>query len=194
MNRRKFLFSGTIGLGTTSIFPSSIISNDNTISIFSIGKGFTKISGQIHHLPVAFLSKNLAKTHVELVNLLDDKGYTYNNSEVVKLSNSCFIIPLIKKPLIGFYSKELAMLIKHNGIYNYYILKEQTALAFNSLIENFIKSSKSQGLHLDALTFITPNRIIKESYGKENTFTYKNAIGNTITLKGSTKRQIAIIS
>lgn len=194
MNRRKFLFAGVIGLGTTSILPSSIILNNNAISVFSIGKGFIKISGQINHLPVAFLSKNFTKTHKELANHLQEKGYNYNSFEVVKLSNDCFIIPLIKKPLIGFYTRELAMLIKYNRIWKYYILSEQTALAFNSLIDNFTNSSKGQGLNLDTLSFITPSEVIKESFEKEHVFSYKNTIGNTITLKGSSKRQIAIIN
>ncbi|MDH7445463.1 hypothetical protein [Aquimarina sp. 2201CG14-23] len=194
MNRRNFLTSGTLTAGALSLVPTSIFANNNTISIFSIGKGFNSISDQIQHLSVKFLSKNVLKAHTKLLIKLDEKGYNYSNSDIVQLSNNCYAIPLSKKPLIGFDSKELALLIEQNGVYKHYILNEPTSIAFNSLIENFSRNSEAQSLNLDTLNFISPNEVIGTSFGKENTFTYKNVSGNTITLKGSSKKQVAIIS
>ncbi|WP_299432675.1 hypothetical protein [uncultured Aquimarina sp.] len=194
MNRRNFLVSGTLTAGALSLTPTSVFANNNTISVSSLGKGFSKISDQIKHLSISFLPDNVIKAHQVLLQKLDEKGYSYDNSEVVKLSDHCYAIPLSKNPLIGFNSKELALLIKHNGNYKHHILNEPTAMAFNSLIENFSKSSEAHELNLDTLNFISPNEVIKESSGKESTFSYKNESGNIITLKGSSKRQVAVIS
>ncbi len=194
MNRRNFLSSGALTAGALSLTPTSVFANNSTISVFSLGKGFSTISDQIQHLSVTFLPQNLQEARKTLLQKLDEKGYSYSNSEVIKLSDHCYAIPLSKNPLIGFNSKELALLIKHNGIYKHHILNEPTAMAFNSLIENFSASSDSHELNLDTLQFISPNEVIKESSGKQCTFAYKNANGNTITLKASSKKQIAVIS
>ncbi|MFD2563999.1 hypothetical protein [Aquimarina rubra] len=193
MNRRNFLASGTLTAGALSLSPTSIFANDNSISLFSIGKGFNRISDQIYLLPVNSLSYHALEAHKLLLQKLDEKGYSYNPAEIVKLSENCYAIPLSKNPLIGFKTKELALLIEHQGTFKHHILNEPTSIAFNSLIENFSKSADALGLNLDTLQFISPNEVIAASFGKENTFTYKNVSGNTITLKGSSKKQIAVI-
>ncbi|NMH89208.1 hypothetical protein [Flavivirga algicola] len=194
MNRRKFLSSGTIGLSAISMIPSSIIANNNPVSVFSIGEGFNRVSSQINHISVAFLPQHFLKAHTALMHILLKKGYSYDNTKVVKLSSNCFAIPLSKKPLIGFNTKELALLIEHKGNCKHYILNENTTIAFNSLVENFSKSSDSHELNLDAIAFSAPAKVIKKSDGKENRFVYKNADGNTVTLIGSSKRQIAMVN
>ncbi len=193
MNRRKFLSSGTIGFGAISMIPSSIFANNNPVSVYSIGKGFNRISNQIGHTSVAFLPQNFHEAHIALMQVLLEKGYNYNSTEVVKLSPNCFAIPLSKKPMIGFNTKELALLIEHKGSCKHYILNENTTIAFDSLIENFSKSSDSHELDLDVVAFSTPTEVIKESHGKENKLVYKNTNGNTITLIGSSKKQVAIV-
>jgi len=194
MNRRNFLASGTLTVGALSLTPTSIFANNNAISIFSIGKGFSRISHQIQHTSVTFLSQSFQETHQRLMQQLDNKGYRYNKTEVVKLNPNCYAIPLNKKPLIGFNSNELAILIEYNGMHKHYILNEKTTMAFNSLIENFSRNSDTHELNLDTLNFISPHKVIEETFGKESTLVYKNIAGNKITLKGSSKKQIAIIS
>lgn len=194
MNRRKFLSSSVIGLGAVSIIPTAIIANNNTISISSIGRGFNRISNQIKLISLAFLPQAVLAARERLIPILAKKEYNYSHSEIVKLSSNCYAIPLLKNSLIGFSSKAIALLIKHNGVFIHYILNEQTALAFSDLVENFSKGSDGHKLNLDTLAFVSPNRVIKESSGRESVFTYQNSSGNVITLKGSSKKQIAIIS
>ncbi|AUP79272.1 hypothetical protein [Flavivirga eckloniae] len=194
MDRRKFLSSGTIGLGAISMVPSAIFANNNSVSLFSVGEGFNRISNQISHTSVALLPQRFLETHTALMQILAKKGYNFSSSEVVKLSSNCFAIPLSKNPIIGFSTKGLALLIEQKGRCKYYILNENTTIAFNSLIENFSKSSDSHELSLDVAAFSVPKKVIKESHGKENKFVYKNTNGNTITLVGSSKRQVAIVN
>ena len=194
MDRRKFLSSGTIGLGALSMVPSTILANNNPVSLNSVGEGFNRISTQISHTSVALLPQRFLKAHTTLMQLLTKKGYNFSSTEIVKLSPNCFAIPLSKNPVIGFSSKGLALLIEHKGSCKHYILNENTTIAFNTLIESFSKSSDSHNLNLDVVAFSVPKKVIKESHGKENKFVYKNTSGNTITLVGSSKKQIAIVN
>ncbi|WP_128755241.1 hypothetical protein [Aquimarina sediminis] len=195
MNRRNFLTSSTLlGIGTLSMFPSTIITNSSSISIFDMGNGFRKLSDQTIDIPVEFLSSDALNAHKKLINILNTKEYYYNNLKITKLTNNCYAIPLSKKPLVGFKTKELALLVKEQDSFKHYILNERISAGFNSLIENFSKNIDSNKLNIDILSFISPVKIVKESHGVESVFIYENEQKNKITLKSSSKRQLAIIS
>ncbi len=175
------------------MIPTSVFANNNAISIFSIGAGFDRISNRLDYVSGTNLPLHFQDAYGQLLNVLLEKGYHFKSKELVKLSVNCFAIPLNKTSLLGFKSHELALLVAHENNCNFYILNENTTAAFNSLIENFSKSSDSHALNLDVVAFSTPNEIISESHGKEAKFAYKNTEGNTITLIGSSKRQVAIV-
>ncbi|WP_108866587.1 hypothetical protein [Aquimarina aquimarini] len=196
MNRRNFLTTSTL-LGAsvaTPIFSSTVLADTSPISIFDIGKGFNKISNQIENIPVKLLSQDVIVAHNRLLNTLNTEGYIYNSTKITKLSNFCFAIPLSKNPLIGFKTKELALLIKENQKIKHYILNERISFGLNSLIESFSQNMDSNKLNIDILSFIAPAKIIKESYGRESVFTYENEQKNKITLKSSSKKNLAFVS
>lgn len=194
MNRRHFITSGALCAGALSLVPTTAFSSTSAISIYSIGHGFNALSNLIHHTSVGTLSKKLQEAHKELSRVLDDKGYNYDGSEVVKFSNNCFAVPLSKEPLLGFKSKALALLIEHNGDYKHYILNEKTSKTFSSLVENYTLNSRTNGLNLDAVEFITPIEVLTVSTGRINIFVYKNMSGNTITLRSSNKNQVILVN
>ncbi|WAC02772.1 hypothetical protein N7U66_03665 [Lacinutrix neustonica] len=194
MNRRHFITSGTLCAGALSLVPNTAFSSTSAISIYSVGQGFNALSNQIRPISLGALSNILQAAHKELSRILDIKGYNYDGSEVVKFSNNCFAVPLSKDPLLGFKSKTLALLIEHNGDYKHYILNEKTTKVFSSLVENYTLNSSTNGLNLDAVDFITPIEVIKESIGRTHLFVYKNKSGNTITLRSSNKHQVILVN
>lgn len=183
MNRRNFIVSSVMSAGALSMLPSSVLANNESISISSIGKGFDKLLHSIGQVTVSSLPNNVIKTHEKLMNVLDKSEYVYNAAEVVKLSENCYAIPLYKKPLLGFNTKELALIVKENNSSEFYILNEEVANEFSSLIDNFSHNNTVNELNLDTIAFALPNKVVKQTTGKESSFVYKNKLNNTITIK-----------
>ena len=160
----------------------------NGIALEKVGKGFELLLNKVAHVSIADLSSNVAKTHQRLVAALNDSGYAYNATEVVKLSNSCYAIPLHKSPLLGFESKELALIVKNNGSSKFYILNEKLTNEFSGLIDNFSVCAKSHELDLDAAEFAFPVKVVQQKQGRETVFAYENKFQNTIALKSTRKK------
>ena len=188
MNRRNFIVSSVMGAGALSMFPSSALASNNGISISNLGKGFEYLVTAVEHISISNLSSGVAKTHQRLVASLNESGYLYNANEVVKLSNSCYAIPLHKKPMLGFESKELALIVKNNGASKFYILNEKLTKEFSGLIDSFSQNAESHELDLDAASFAFPVKVVKQQQGRETVFTYENKFQNTIALKSTRKK------
>lgn len=188
MNRRNFIVSSVMGAGALSMFPTSALASNNGISLEKIGNGFGRMLSHINHVSISNLSSGVAKTHQRLVTALNESGYTYNATEVVKLSNSCYAVPLHKNPLLGFESKELALIVKNNGTSKFYILNEKLTNEFNGLIETFSQNAESHELNLDAASFAFPVKVVKQQQGRETVFAYQNKFQNTIALKSTRKK------
>lgn len=194
MNRRNFIVSSVMGAGALSIFPSSALASNNGIPLTSIGQGFNRLLTTVEHISIANLSSSVANAHERLVKTLDNEGYVYNAKQVVKLNSNCFAIPLQKKPLLGFESKELALIVKQNFGSKFYILNEKLASEFAELIENYSQNASSNELDLDAASFAFPVKVVAQKQGRETTFTYQNKFNNTITLKSARKIAAAVVS
>ena len=194
MNRRNFIVSSVMGAGALSIFPSSALASNNGIPLTSIGQGFNRLLTTVEHISIANLSSSVANAHERLVKTLDNEGYVYNAKQVVKLNSNCFAIPLQKKPLLGFESKELALIVKQNFGSKFYILNEKLASEFAGLIENYSQNASSNELDLDAASFAFPVKVVAQKQGRETTFTYQNKFNNTITLKSARKIAAAVVS
>jgi hypothetical protein len=194
MNRRNFIVSSVLGAGALSVFPSSALASNNGISLTKIGKGFSRLSSTVDHISVANLSSSVAKAHERLVKTLQSEGYVYNATQVTQLNSNCFAIPLQKKPLLGFESKELALIVKQDFGSKFYILNEKLASEFAGLIENFSQNATDQELDLDAASFAFPVKVVAQKQGRETTFTYQNKFNNTITLKSARKLTAAVVS
>ncbi|WP_430409801.1 hypothetical protein [Kordia sp.] len=188
MNRRNFIVSSVMGAGALSMFPTSALASNNGISLQKIGSGFERLLHQVDAVSISNLSSGVVKTHQRLVVALNESGYAYNATEVVKLSNSCYAVPLHKTPILGFESKELALIVKHNGISKFYILNEKLTNEFNGLIETFSQNSASHELNLDAASFAFPVKVVKQQQGRETVFAYQNKFQNTIALKSTRKK------
>jgi ribosomal protein L22 len=183
-----------MGAGALSIFPSSALASNNGIPLTSIGQGFNRLLTTVEHISIANLSSSVANAHERLVKTLDNEGYVYNAKQVVKLNSNCFAIPLQKKPLLGFESKELALIVKQNFGSKFYILNEKLASEFAELIENYSQNASSNELDLDAASFAFPVKVVAQKQGRETTFTYQNKFNNTITLKSARKIAAAVVS
>lgn len=194
MNRRNFIVSSVMGAGALSMFPTSTLASNNGISISKIGKGFERLLTGVEHISISNLSSGVAKTHQRLVATLSNEGYVYNATEVVRLNSSCFAIPLQKKPMLGFESKELALIVKNNGTSKFYILNEKLANEFAGLIENYSQNAESHELDLDAASFVFPVKVVAQKQGRETTFAYQNKFDNTITLRAVRKKSEVAIS
>lgn len=194
MNRRNFIVSSVIGAGALSMFPSTALASNNGISITSIGKGFDRLLSSVEHISIANLSSGVSNTHQRLIAVLKEEGYVYNATEVVKLNSSCYAIPLQKKPMLGFESKELALIVKNNGASKFYILNEKLANEFSGLVENFSQNAESHELDLDAATFAFPVKAVVQKQGRETTFAYQNKFDNTITLRAARRKSAVHIS
>lgn len=195
MNRRKFLTSGTLGLGAFSMLPSTIIASNNAVSISEIGKGFERLSNRINLVSIQSLSQNFNIAHKKLSTILDEKGYYYPNSEVTKLSDYCFCIPLVKKPIVGFETRELALLLKENDKYHHYILNEKITAEFGKFIADFDNCVDDHQLHINSLEFTVPHKILSQPLkGKESLFIYENIMKNKISVKSNTKRSHTFIN
>jgi len=194
MNRRNFIASSIMGAGALSMFPSSALASNQNVSLTSIGEGFNRLLSTVNHISISNLSANVANTHRRLVKALDKEGYVYNASQVVQLNSSCFAIPLHKKPMLGFHSKELALIVKQNGGSKFYILNEKLATEFAGLIESYSDNAASHELDLDAASFVFPVKVVAQKQGKETTFAYQNKFNNTITLKSARKVAAALVS
>ncbi|EDP95581.1 hypothetical protein U8527_06025 [Kordia algicida OT-1] len=194
MNRRNFIVSSVMGAGALSMFPSSALASNNGISLVSIGKGFNRLKSTVEHISVANLPSSVANAHERLLKVLSKDEYVYNATEVIKLNNSCFAVPLHKKPILGFNSKELALIVKQHGTSKFYILNEKLATEFSELVENFSKNAESHELDLDAASFAFPVKVIAQKQGKETTFAYQNKFDNTIILKSTRKKSEVAIS
>jgi|GEM_PF-6443518 len=193
MKRRFFLSSGALALSAMSVMPLSIFANCTPTSIYDIGKGFGGLKGFLQHIPSTHLPQGGIVAHTKLIQVLEKQGYAYSTTEILQLSATCFAIPVLQKTYTGS-SKQLALLLGHKGNFKHHILNEKTTITFNAMIENFMTSINSNQLEIDPLPFITPSYVIKEFYGKNSVFSYKNTSGNTITLKSSSKKQFAIIN
>jgi hypothetical protein len=194
MNRRNFIVSSVMGAGALSMFPSSALASNNGISISKIGKGFERLLSSVEHLSISNLSSGVVNTHGRLMAVLNEEGYLYNATEVVKLNSSCFAIPLHKKPMLGFESKELALIVKNNGVSKFYILNEKLASEFSGLVEGFSQNAESHELDLDAASFAFPVKVVAQQQGRETTFAYQNKFDNTITLKNTRKKSEVHVS
>ncbi|AXG69996.1 hypothetical protein KORDIASMS9_02225 [Kordia sp. SMS9] len=194
MDRRNFIASSIMGAGALSMFPSTTLASNKSVSLTSIGKGFNRLLSSVTHISISNLSANVANTHGRLISALDKEGYEYNASEVVKLNNNCFAIPLHKNPILGFKSKELALIVKQNGGSKFYILNEKQATEFAGMIESFSQNAASHKLDLDAASFAFPVKVVTHKQGKETIFAYKNKFDNTITLRSARKIAEAVIS
>ncbi|MEW4924613.1 hypothetical protein [Algibacter sp. 2305UL17-15] len=195
MNRRFFLTTGALGLSSVSVFPSSIVQNNNFVSLADFGKGFYSLYKKTTQRYVTSLSNSFIEAHKEILISLTNKGYVYNNLEVTVLGESCFIIPLKKSSMLGFNSKELAIIIeKEEGGFSHYILNEYQSIGLNNFIENFDKNIEVSKLDINVLKFITPVKVLKESIGKESVFAFENALKNKIVLRSSSKKQLVSIS
>ncbi|MBC8753529.1 hypothetical protein H2O64_02525 [Kordia sp. YSTF-M3] len=194
MNRRNFIVSSVMGAGALSMFPSSALASNNGISISKIGKGFERLLSSVEHLSISNLSSGVVNTHGRLMAVLNEEGYLYNATEVVKLNSSCFAIPLQKKPMLGFESKELALIVKNNGASKFYILNEKLANEFSGLVEGISQNAESHELDLDAASFAFPVKVVAQKQGRETAFAYQNKFDNTITLKNTRKKSEIHIS
>jgi len=188
MNRRNFIVSSVMGAGALSVFPTSALASNNGVSLTNIGKGFERLLDSVNHVSISNLSSGVAKTHERLVVALNESGYAYNATEVVKLSNSCYAIPLHKTPILGFESKELALIVKNNGASKFYILNEKLTNEFSGLLDNFSLNAESHELDLDAASFAFPVKVVKQQQGRETIFAYENKFQNTIALKSTRKK------
>ncbi|WP_158655201.1 hypothetical protein [Flavivirga eckloniae] len=83
MNRRKSLSFGTIVLGAISMIPSSVLANNNPVSVFSVADGFNRIFNQISHTSVTFLPQQFLEVHTNLIQVLVKKRHSFNCIEVV---------------------------------------------------------------------------------------------------------------
>lgn len=194
MNRRNFIASSVMGAGALSMFPSTALASNKGISITSIGKGFNRLLSTVEHISTSNLSMNVANTHGRLVKALDKEGYVYNATQVVKLNSSCFAIPLQKKPMLGFESKELALIVKQDGGSKFYILNEKLSSEFAGLIESYSENFEAHELDLDAASFVFPVKVVAQKQGRETTFAYQNEMENTITLKSARKVAAVVVS
>jgi hypothetical protein len=194
MDRRNFIVSSVIGAGALSMFPSTTLASNKGISLTSIGKGFNRLLNSIEHISISNLSSNVFNTHGRLVKALDKEGYVYNATEVVKLNSNCYAIPLQKKPMLGFNSKELALIVKQDGGSKFYILNEKLATEFAGLIDNYSENAAGHELDLDAASFVFPTKVVAQKQGRETTFAYQNKFNNTITLKSARKVAEVVVS
>lgn len=194
MNRRNFIVSSVIGAGALSMFPSTTLASNKGISITSIGKGFNRLLSTVEHISISNLSSNVVNTHGRLIKALDKEGYVYNATQVVKLNSSCFAIPLHKKPMLGFNSKELALIVKQDGGSKFYILNEKLSTEFAGLIESYSENAEGHELDLDAASFVFPVKVVAQKQGRETTFAYQNKFNNTITLKSARKVAEVVVS
>jgi ribosomal protein L22 len=194
MNRRNFIVSSVMGAGALSMFPTSALASNNGISISSIGKGFGRLLNKVEHISISDLSSNVVKTHERLITSLNESGYLFNATEVVKLNSTCYAIPLHKKPMLGFESKELALIVKNNGVSKFYILNEKLANEFAGLVENVSQNAESHEIDIDAASFAFPVKVVAQKQGRETTFTYQNKFDNTIMLRNTRKNSAVLVS
>lgn len=194
MNRRKFLTFSVVSTNALLVLPTSIFASHVPISLYTIGTGFDKLSSQIEHISVKYLTEGFINTHNKLMEELKRKSFIYNPTEVVKLSEACFCIPLKKDSMMGFSSKELALIIKNEGVYKHYILDEKIAAEFSSLIENFSAGVESHSLDLNTLEFALPTKVLEQSHGKENVFVYENKMKNKISIKSCAKKSRTLVN
>lgn len=194
MNRRNFIVSSVMGAGAISMFPSSALASTNGISLSRIGKGFDRLLHAVEYVSASHLTGSVANAHQRLMTTLQNEGYTYNAARVIKFNSSCYAVPLHKKPILGFASNELALIVKHNGVSKFYILNEKLAAEFAGLIENFSQNSASHELNLDAASFVFPTRVVQQTQGRETLFVYQNKLNNTITLKQQRKTASVVVS
>ncbi len=194
MNRRNFLTTGALGLSSVSILPASIISNKQIVSLADFGKGFYSLYKRTNQIYVKSLSGTFLKAHKKMVMNLNNKGYVFNEMEVIGLSQNCFILPLNKTSILGYKSKELALIIKEQGSFSHYILNQYHSMGFNKFIEDLDENIKFLKLDINVLEFITPVKVNKESFGRVSIFAFENTYKNNIILKSSSKNQLVSIS
>lgn len=194
MDRRNFIVSSVIGAGALSMFPSSALASNQSVSLTSIGKGFNRLLHNVTRISIANVSENVANTHARLVKVLKQEGYEYNASEMIQLNNNSYAIPLHKNPILGFKSKELALIVRQNGGSKFYILNEKLATEFAGLIESYSENAEGHELSLDAASFVFPTKVVAQKQGRETIFTYQNKFNNTITLKSARKMAAVVVS
>ena len=189
MDRRKFIASSTMGAGALSMFPMSTFAN--SVENFSL-----KLSTCLgtSNVSAGSLSNGVVKTFESMKDFLNKSNYSFNNSQLMKFNDTCSAVPLEKKSLLGFKSKELGLIVEKNGTSKFYILNEKITEEFGKLTENFSLGIKENGGDIDVSKFVFPAEVIEEKNGLESVFAYKNALNNTITFKSSSKNTRAIIS
>ncbi len=189
MNRRKFIASSTMGAGALSMFPMSTFANSAENFNSKFGASF-----QTSNIALGSLTTEVAETFENMKDFLNESNYSFNASQLMKFSDTCYAVPLEKKSLLGFKSNELALIVKENGSSKFYILNEKITEEFGKLTENFSLGIKESGGNVDVSKFVSPSEVIEEKKGRESVFAYKNALNNTITFKSSRKNTRAIIS
>lgn len=194
MKRRKFLGTTALGIGGATLIPTSLFANQPQTSFLSLHQGFNLVSEKIRETSISTLSAKWKTAYLTLSQKLNKDNYQFDSTRLVKLTEYCYALPLIKSSMIGFQSQELALLIKNDKGIEHCILDEKTSKGLDKLAKNFIQSIQSHNLNIEPLEFVTPKKIIKIASGKKSIFKYQNKGGNHIELTNLTDNQIANIS
>lgn len=188
MNRRKFLFSSAITAGALSITPTATLASNN----YKTYAGLKSFAGFSNNLSLSSLPSSFLKTCNNLITDLKSEDYSVSN-HAIKLNSNCYAISIQKSSLLGFKSNELALLINEKGNSNYYILEEELATEFTSLIENYKYNMNALNFNYSLSDFAFPVEVLESKKGLISIFSFKNKLNNTITLKRVKKQSKAIV-
>lgn len=194
MNRRKFIASGAMSATLLSVFPSFALVENKSITLSSLGDGFSLFDNELKSLSVTHASEGIRNTHQRLTQVLNKSGYLYNPKSMIRLNGNSYMIPLLKKSMLGVETKEIALIVKEGFSSEFYLLNEKISEEFNGLINGFDSNMKQHNIHIKTSDFSFPVKVVKQTVGVENTFVYKNKFNDTITLHNFKKKTKAIIS
>jgi len=189
MDRRKFILSSAMGVGALTVLPKTTLAS-TTNSVSSSMETFLDTK----NVSITILPKEFLKTHQELMILLDQSGYVYNATELKKLNSTCYILPIQKTSLLGFKNNELAIITKEKNKSKFYILEEQISTELAKLSESYAENMKSHGIESNTSDFAFPVEGLAESKGRKGSFSFKNKLNNTITLKKHKNKTRTIIN
>ncbi len=194
MNRRYFINSGFLAFSGASLIPTSIIANDQKITLNHFGNGLNLINSQAKQVSITGQVQALKEHHEYLLQKLERNNYLFDSHQLTQLNAHCFVIPLYKKSILGFSSKELVFISKKKSKYNHFIIDEQSSLQLDTFINNFNHEIEQQQVDfINTFHYSIPEEIISYKRGRVSEFTFKNTHGNTISIISSKKGAKTII-
>ena len=181
MNRRNFINNISLAGVSVLAFPYSGIANSSNSTLFKDNFG-----------GIDFLSSFGTKIEVgKLDSLTKLKDFLRTNNcsllgtEITKLTDSCYIIPIKKEHF--FINDEITALIvsKNNDRFEYNIVSQELINEYNTFIKNYMKSIKSQDISSNTLMHFIPKKVQKNT-SNEFSFSTKNANVSIKKIKNKT--------